>query len=319
MDITHDEIQMVERFSRRALVTGGLGALTSLALPKIGGGQRPGRPFRIAHITDIHLRTDNDTRNRFAKCLDKIQRQERPDAIFQGGDMVMDALDLDRNTSLSQFDAATRMFKERVEAPVFHCLGNHDVWAWNRPDRDALSRDPKYGKGMWLDWSGNPSTYYSFDRGGWHFVFLDSIAPGQVRGYQARLDEAQFNWLAADLDRTPNETPVCIVSHIPILSAAAQFFGPCEHTGKRWEISGTLLHIDARRLKDLFLKHPNVRLCLSGHIHMNSHIRYNKVAHISHGAVCGAWWNGAMQETAPGYGIVDLFPDGRFASRYETY
>lgn len=311
---------MFERLTRRTLLAGGLGAIATTAFPSGKFSKKtPARSLRIVHLTDTHLKTDPNTRASFARCLDKIQRQEKPDLIFQGGDIVMDALDLDRNRVQAQFDLAARTLREHLDVPMYHCIGNHDVWGWNRPDRDFLAQDRRFGKGWWLEWTGYNSTYYSFDRAGWHFVFLDSIMPGPVRGYSARLDDAQFQWLQADLNRVPRETPICIVSHIPILSTAAQFFGPSEHSGKRWEVSGTLMHLDARHLKDLFLQHPNVRLCLSGHIHMNSHVRYNDVAHISNGAVSGAWWNGSMQETPPGYGVVDFFPNGRFFSRYETY
>jgi hypothetical protein len=77
--------------------------------------------------------------------------------------------------------------------------------------------------------------------------------------------------------------------------------------------------VDARPFKDLLAKHPNVKLCLSGHIHMFSRIHYNGAAHIGNGAVSGAWWRGDMQETHPGYGVVDLYADGRVKSRFETY
>jgi len=231
----------------------------------------------------------------------------------------MDALSLDRAAVQGQFDLAAKMLRDRVSAPVYHCLGNHDVWGWNRVDRTSIAKDPRFGKAWWLEWAGYQAPYYSFDKSGWHFVVLDSIFPGQYRGYTGKLDDAQFEWLQADLEKVSKDTPICVVSHIPILSASAQFFGPSEHNGRHWEVSGTLMHLDARRIKDLFLKYPNVRLCLSGHIHMNSHVRYNDVVHINNGAVSGAWWNGSMQETAPGYGVVDLFPNGKFMSRYETY
>lgn len=311
---------MFEGLTRRTILTGGLSALASAALP-IGRTPKrtPARALRVVHITDTHLRTDSASKTAFARCLDKIQKQERPDLIFQGGDIVMDALSLDKIQVQAQFDLADRMLRDHLSAPIYHCLGNHDVWGWNRMDRPAISRDPRFGKGWWLEWTGYQAPYYSFDRFGWHFIFLDSIYPGRIRGYTGKLDEVQFAWLEADLAKLPRETPVCVVSHIPFLCVSAQFFGPSELSGHRWEVSGTLMHLDARRIKDLFLKYPNVKLCLSGHIHMNSHVRYNDVTHINNGAVSGAWWNGNMQETAPGYGVVDLFANGHFFSRYETY
>ena len=231
----------------------------------------------------------------------------------------MDALDLDRGTVQAQMDLAATILREHSSTPIVHCIGNHDVWGWNRSDRDRNGNDPRFGKGWWLEWTGYSSTYFSFDRAGWHFVFLDSIHELPTRGYEARLSETQWAWLQSDLDKVPESTPTCIVSHVPFLHAGAQFFGPAERSGRAWNIPGTLIHLDGRRIKDLLSRHPNVKLCLSGHIHMSSRLNYNHTSHVSHGAVSGAWWNGDMQETPAGYGIVDLHADGRFNSRFETY
>jgi hypothetical protein len=79
------------------------------------------------------------------------------------------------------------------------------------------------------------------------------------------------------------------------------------------------MHIDARRLKTLFLDHPNVKLCLSGHIHLRDSVMYNGVTYACNGAVCGNWWRGAYQETQPGYALVDLWNDGSFRVDYVRY
>ncbi|AIE84217.1 Ser/Thr protein phosphatase family protein [Fimbriimonas ginsengisoli Gsoil 348] len=275
--------------------------------------------MRIVHLTDTHLQVNGDASARFAQCLERIKSREQPDVIFQGGDIVMDALSLDGQAVAAQYGLAAKMLRDHVDVPIYHCLGNHDVWGWDRYDRAALAENPRFGKGWWKEWTGYDSTYYSFDRAGWHFIFLDSIGQTPFRGYEARLDLPQWHWLQANISQVPSTTPICLVTHIPILSAGAQFFGASEMSGKHWHIPGTLAHIDGRRLKDLIARHPNVKLCLSGHIHMSSRIHYAGVTHVCNGAVCGAWWNGDMQETKAGYGVVDLFSDGRHFSRYESY
>ncbi len=84
-------------------------------------------------------------------------------------------------------------------------------------------------------------------------------------------------------------------------------------------VPGSWMHIDARRIKDLFLKHPNVRLCLSGHIHLVDRVEYLGVTYLCNGAVSGGWWKGANQECNPGYGLVDLYDDGTFENRYVEF
>jgi predicted phosphodiesterase len=79
------------------------------------------------------------------------------------------------------------------------------------------------------------------------------------------------------------------------------------------------MHIDSRRLKDLFYKNKQVKACISGHIHMVDRVHYLGVAYLCNGAVCGAWWKGDCQEFKPGYAILDLYPDGLVFSRYVSY
>ena len=87
----------------------------------------------------------------------------------------------------------------------------------------------------------------------------------------------------------------------------------------RWILSRALMHIDARRIKDLFRQHPNVKLCVSGHIHLNDKVEYSGVTYVSNPAVSAAWWTGPMQEFENGYGIIDLFADGTFATQTATF
>src|SRR5438552_2511432 len=83
---------------------------------------------------------------------------------------------------------------------------------------------------------------------------LASVSP-QAGGYEARLDDEQFDWLKADLQATPKTTPILILSHIPILAACALFDGDNEKSGD-WVVPGAWMHLDARRLKSLFVEHP---------------------------------------------------------------
>ena len=78
-------------------------------------------------------------------------------------------------------------------------------------------------------------------------------------------------------------------------------------------------HQDAKRLVDLFKRHPNVKLCLSGHLHLVEKIEYAGVTYISSGAVCGNWWHGDHHKTDEGYLIADFFNDGSFESQYVAY
>jgi hypothetical protein len=137
-------------------------------------------------------------------------------------------------------------------------------------------------------------------------------------GYIGQLDETQFEWLADDLARVDAKTPVLLFCHIPILSAAAFFKGKSESSGE-WKVGAPVMLIDARRIKNLFVKHPNVKLCLSGHLHLVDRVDYAGVTYLCGGAVSGGWWRGDNQECKPGYGVIDLYGDGTFENKYVTY
>jgi 3',5'-cyclic-AMP phosphodiesterase len=162
--------------------------------------------------------------------------------------------------------------------------------------------------------------FYSYDSNGWRFIVLDSsfYAPSQPRGYMARLDEEQFAWLASTLASTPSDTHVAIFSHIPIISFSPFFDGDNETSGM-WQVPGEWMHIDARRIKDLFHKHANIRLCLSGHIHLQDEVRYLGIRYFCNGAVSGGWWKGNYQEFPPAYALVDFYEDGSVSNQMIPY
>jgi hypothetical protein len=79
------------------------------------------------------------------------------------------------------------------------------------------------------------------------------------------------------------------------------------------------MHQDARRLKNLFREHRNVKLCLSGHLHLRDRVDYEGVTYLCNGAVSGGWWRGPYQECEAGYALIDLRADGTFDHRYLRY
>ena len=159
--------------------------------------------------------------------------------------------------------------------------------------------------------------YYSFQQGGWKFIVLDSVhLDVDQTWYIGKLGDEQFDWLKKELEATDKNTPVLILSHIPILTATLMIE---DDIVNKWTMLGGDMHTDTSKIIKLFYQHPNVKLCLSGHIHLRDKVVYNNVTYICDGAVSGAWWKGNRRETAPGYGLIDLFADGSFEERYVNY
>ncbi|MHC4159854.1 MAG: metallophosphoesterase family protein [Planctomycetota bacterium] len=234
----------------------------------------------------------------------------------------MDALKADKARTKAQWEVFQAVLKNECSLPVVHCIGNHDVWGWGLED-ESVRNDRLYGKQWAVEEFGLESRYYRFDKAGWQFIVLDSThsidkVPSSEEPYTAKLDEEQFEWLKEVLGQTAKERPICVLSHIPIICFCAFFDGECEKSGN-WEVPGAWMHIDARRIKDLFYEHKNVRLCLSGHMHMQDKVEFLGAKYLCDGAVSGSWWEGNHYEFAPGYVVVDLYNDGSSRSEYITY
>jgi 3',5'-cyclic-AMP phosphodiesterase len=283
------------------------------ANPHSSGSFTKNRVLRIAHITDIHVKPGLRAPKGLARCFHHIQSlPDKVDLILNGGDAIMDALSRDKSTVSKQWKVWDSVLKNECSITMENCIGNHDIWG------AGAKNDLLYGKKWALDTLALDKPYRSFDKAGWHFIILDSIHPKAEGWYTAKLDEEQFDWLKADLKKTDKSTPVLVLSHIPILSAAAFFDGENEKSGN-WQIPGSWVHIDARRIIDLFYKHGNVKACLSGHLHLLDKVEYNGITFLCNGAVSGNWWNGAYQQTHPGYALVNLYDDGSFDNEYVRY
>lgn len=300
-----------------------LGAVAGLAVPATVAAPNPHRKrlFRAAHLTDIHVAPENRAPDGMVAALRHAQgHAEKPDLLLFGGDCIGDALGTPKDRVLLQWEIWDHLFAAEVKTPAYNCIGNHDIFGWNQREVPGLAADPAYGKALALQHLGLKERYYSFDHGGWHFVVLDSMELNHAnnQGYIARLDAGQFAWLERDLAATSAATPVCVLSHIPILSPAVFFDGENYGTGT-WVIPGAWMHIDARRIKDVFKRHPNVRLCLSGHLHMEDDATYLGVRYLCNGAVCGGWWKGNWQEFGPAYALLDFYDDGTVDHQMVSY
>lgn len=291
-------------------------AACTLPGPSIAAAAQKKKQFTAAFITDIHIRPLEVAEAGMKKALQHInQLKQKPDFIINGGDSIMDALAVDKEKTKTQWDLFNTILQAENSLPVKHCLGNHDIWGWQL--KEDVKTDPLYGKAWWLQQTGYAETYYSFTQNNWHFIFLDSVQEHNG-GYIALLDEEQFAWLEKELENN-REKFICIVSHIPIISfCSAMFFKDMLPNGD-WKLSRALLHTDARRIKDLLKKYPNIKTCLSGHIHLQDEVNYLGIKYYCNGAISGNWWKGAFQDFAPAYARFDFYNDGTVERKMIEY
>lgn len=305
------------KLNRRELIGSGIAGLASTAVSHVGLVKaEPNRVLRIAHLTDMHVQPEKGAQAGFEKALEQCQTAS-PDVIFIGGDMIMDSLGSDLDRANAQWKLFNAGIKASAGVPIKYALGNHDVWGWN--DIAKYKSESLFGKKLAQDKVELARPYYSYEQAGWKFVVLDSTHPkAEGNGYTAKLDEDQFGWLSDELNNTNKDQPVLVLSHIPLFCACAFLDGDNEKSGN-WQVPGAWTHIDFRRIKDLFYKHKNVKVALSGHVHLADRVDYLGVTYYCNGAVSGGWWGGKYQEFSNGYAIVDLFEDGSCENKYVEF
>lgn len=272
------------------------------------------RVLKIAHLTDVHIRPEYNAVNRFKNCLEKIKK-DQVDLILNGGDSIY-AADYDhikKERVLEQWACWKDSVKVVTGIPMHHVLGNHDMWWQGKGDE-------MYGKPGVLKMLGMPHNYYSFDRNGWHFIMLDSNHPTSP----GMLDEIQWNWFVNDVEKNSQGKPILIMSHYPLLSCTGITDSKPDATGP-FKISGSYNHLDVMKFIEVFNKNKNVKLCLSGHIHLLDKVWYNDVTYLCNGATSGFWWEpgddgkSAYKQTVPGYTLLNLYNDGSFDHEYIKY
>ncbi len=291
---------------------------------------KSGAPLTIAHITDTHITNEYASEKWVAHCLNRIQAHPaKPTMILHTGDIIMDSV----HTPLPRVEEYWKIWnataKNELSLPIHYAIGNHDVWGtrYIKADADKLRpAEPLFGKGLVKERLGLPKLYTSVDAGSWQVIMLDSINPfSNVRpdgtyDWIAKIDDEQRAWLTKELAEIPSDKPVLICSHIPILQITTMASQkPQEETGS-YLLGPKDMMTDARQFVDLFRKHPNVKLCLSGHTHYQSLVKLNEATYFNAGSVCGAQWRHMdMDPARPGFTIVKLYPDGRFEYEYEAY
>jgi 3',5'-cyclic AMP phosphodiesterase CpdA len=197
----------------------------------------------IVHLSDTHLLAGNrplggrfDTAGNLAQTLSAVERTGvRPDAIVFTGDLT----DLGEPDAYAQLRDVVEPFARRLDAPVVWVAGNHD-------ERPAL-RSVLLGAAP----TQEPVT------GVWHLnglrlIALDTTVPGWHHG---DLDDAQLEWLRAELS-TPAPHGTIVALHHPPLPSHVPLFDILE-LRRQDELAAVLAGSD-------------VRVILAGHLHYST-------------------------------------------------
>jgi len=236
------------------------------------GRQSAAADFTFIHASDPHTSPESVARLARVRTMAEARRAA---FVLMTGDLVKDAIRVGESEAASYY----QLYQEEVGRfvmPVWSVPGNHENFGIERHLSLVSAAHPLYGKGMYRARLG--PTYYSFTRGGIHFVGLDTVDVADL-WYYGHVDEGQLAWLRADLARLPADMPVVTFNHIPLVSAA--------ETIKGYTADGaapTTLTVDGRtifrhvvsNLRDVaaaIAPHP-WPLALGGHIHLRERLQY---------------------------------------------
>lgn len=245
----------------------------------------PQRPVRLLQLTDLHLFADSGgqllgitTRDSFEAVLAlALSSPEAADALILTGDLVHDE-------SAGGYRYLRETLK-RTDVPHYCIGGNHD--------ERTLMAEHLGSAAM------GPVALRRLDA--WNLIFLDSSEPGRDGGRLTAAQIEQLGDLLAD-----NKAPAMIFLHhhpVPIHSAWMDTMGV--------ENGAELIALcDAN---------PQVKAILFGHVHQSVSLRRGGCHILGTPSTCFQFMPGsrdfAIDDTAPGYRELKLYPDGRFSSR----
>lgn len=163
------------------------------------------------HASDTHISPASLSRTQRLRALvDSIG----PAFLIIGGDLVRDALRVGEAEAVGYYELFKRE-RDAFRTPVFTVPGNHENFGIERDTSHVPATHPLYGRAMYRHYFG--PDYYSFTRGGVHFIGLNTVDIDDQQ-YYGHVDSVQLAWLARDLALVPPEMPVVTFDHIPFFT-----------------------------------------------------------------------------------------------------
>jgi hypothetical protein len=187
---------------------------------------------------------------------------------------------------LSLYDRYNRIIGT-IGLPWWNIGGNHDL-NFEAPDRTLARETFKRVYGP---------NYYAFFYAKTLFLMLDDVdylghdpkRPNGAGFYEGRIDGRQLEFIKQTLARTPPDTLIVIVMHIPIVNV----IDPKENYDRLINVADLFALFEGRKYTVSF----------SGHTHTTEHIYFDasqgwkgEGAHHHHilTAVSGSWWSGPL-------------------------
>jgi len=194
-----------------------------------------GERLRIGLITDLHYADKPPAINRhYRETPDKLAEaaerfgEKKPSVIVELGDYIDSSRDVATDT---RFLKRINQGLSAIGGDRHYVLGNHCV--------ETLTKEE------FLDGVEQERSYYSFDKGGFHFVILDACFRSDHEPYgrensdwrDANIPPDEVDWLKEDLKATDKKTVVFVHQRLDVENAygvnnAPEIRGVLEDSGK---------------------------------------------------------------------------------------
>ena len=206
-------------------------------------GSAASQTFRFLFMPDFHLRREfSSTEGMVTALSDAMELDPKPAFIVTGGDLCQNLRDQTLEQCQEMADLFVKLWKEHVDVPTHHALGNHDVAGWGTGLKSFPGgiNHPLFGFRLMQQKLDIPNLSHSFDHGGWHFVIVHNARPAEPAGSGAvigEFEEETLAFLRDDLSKNKRK-PTMLFGHYPPVTAIEFFNGEAKHNDeqKRWEL-----------------------------------------------------------------------------------
>ncbi len=184
------------------------------------------------------------------------------------------------------------------EVPFYYVCGNHDIELDVRSNELSRKKFNQY----------YGPAYYSFNKGGVHYVVLDNVF-WMGRYYAGYYPEEQLQWLEQDLKNVPEGSTVVVSQHIPCYSREARV--------KQWNKEDPKKIVSNRQTLFNMLKPYDAHI-MSGHEHYSeNYVLGDKLFEHVHAPLSTLFWltPWAWDGTPGGYMVYEI-KDGKIDNWY---
>jgi len=158
--------------------------------------------FSFVQISDTHIGFNKPANPDPIATLHAATAQVK--ALPQQPAFVLHTGDITHLSTAEQFDTADQALKD-LGLPIFHVPGEHDTL----DEGNGKLFLERYGAGT------KGTGWYSFDKGGVHFIALVNVV-GLKGGGSGQLGDDQIAWLADDVAHLSSSTPIVVFAHMPL-------------------------------------------------------------------------------------------------------